>query len=696
MEMDHQWLYVTFLLNSCFIFISTQESIREIFMVNRAFPKINLFCKYVYRTIYLYPLLIGAIILYLSYYGGISQYGMGFAFALSSAFYYILKKKLYIEVKPSNNFTFINHKLLLILNIIFFISFSFSLLILHYSVYHRSILYYFLITISFFSLFIEIIQITSSKYSYFLILKIVFVSLSLSIGRLFNYPYIPGSDINDHLDIVKLIVKNGIVPDYSIADKYSYSCLMHIFIAINDIILSVNLKNLIFYSIILSTTIIISLVIYSIVNKIYNTQIALIAVLYINIADMLFVQNVTNINPSSIVYCFFLVILFCIIQQKNRPKYSSIVVLMIFCMILSHQLSTFCVFVILSTLLLSIIVYKTYFIKILKINLNSKDMELHLYPNTLIIFLISLIFYWSLTGPAFGNSFFDIMIYRLNDTIASMFHEYVSEASVPATDYGTFFSTFNFYSNLLYNLGSNILLMLAIIGILLIIGSKRKSLFDFSYISAIFMLFCFIYVGTYIGLGYLFIPHRFLSFFQFFLAIFASYSTYTIYIISSQNWGKFGLMSIVIFLIFFMITTPYLSNGDAIYSKDMIYRDQLIYSELKSLEWSNYFLENHIIFADSLVNSRSLSTVDFLNISTLQIVDLNLESNSSQNILFRQYVIDNPNLNIGGTFGTISKQNYRERFLNVSLSHEYNLIYSNNYVRIYHKQFEGIPPDFPQ
>jgi hypothetical protein len=649
-------------------------------MLDRVIPKIDRFLKYINRTIYIYPIFIGIIILCLSYCAGIGQYGMGFAFVLGPVFYYFLKKEIDVKFISSNNLTSTNYNKLLIINIIFFVSFSLNIFILHSSIYHRSILYFLLVTISFFSIFMEILQVTSSKFSYFLILKIIFVSLSLRIGRLFIYPTIPGSDIHFHLNIAELIAQNGNVPDYSIAYKYSSSCLMHIFIAINDIILNLNLRDLLCYSMIFSTTIIVSLFIYCIVNKIYNTQTALIAVLFINIADMFFFQNVTNINPGAIVYCYLVVILFCIIQQKNRDAYSSIVVLMIYCMVFAHQLSTFCVFLILSTLLLSRVVYKIYFTKILKINLNSKDMELHLCSNTLTLFFTSLIFYWSQTGPTGSRSFFAQMIGRLHRTIIDMISEYFSEASAPTCGYETFFSTFNIYSNILYNLGSNFLLMLAIIGILFIVGSKLKSLFNFSYLSVVLMLFFLIYAGTYIGLGYLLIPHRFLPFLQLFLVIFASYSTYTIYTISSKDWKKFGLTGIVLFLIFFMITSPYLNNSDAIYSTDMVYRDQFTYSELKSLEWSNYFILDHKICVDSIVAPRPISTVDFLNLSTIQLMYLN---NSSQNVLIRQYIRTNPDLSVAGTFGKISKYGYQ--MLISKVSQQYNLIYSTNSAEIYQK-----------
>ncbi|QIB89735.1 hypothetical protein [Methanosarcina mazei] len=653
-------------------------------MTNREFSKINSTLKFINQTIYLYPFFIGMVILYLSYYSGIGQYGMGFAFVLGSVLFYVLKEKFNTEIPNRINLYPKNNKLFLILNSIFLISFSLSLIELHYSIYVRPTLYFILVTISFFSIFVEIFHIKSNNFNYLSLLKIICVSLSFRLGRFFNYPSIPGSDIHFHLNIAKLIVHNGAVPNYSVATQYSYSCLLHIFEAINIILLTGNLRNIVFYSIVLSSTIITSLLVYCIIKKIYNVQIALIAVLFINIADMLFVQNVTNINPSSIVYCFFLVILFCIIQQINKPMFSLIVVVMILCMVLSHQLSTFCVFLIIFTLLLSILFYNSYFSEALKINLSSKNLKLHLYSNTLVYFFALMIFYWSQMQLTIGNSFFEKTIYRLNRTIISIINEYSTDASAPTSQYESLFSTYDFYSNLLYNLGSNFLLMLAIVGILLVLGFKYKSLFSFSCMCATFMLFGLIYAGTYVGLGYLLIPHRLLSFLQLFLVFFASFSTYYIYAITSEKWTKFGIMVIVILLIFFMITTPYINRGDTIYATNVVYRDQYTYSELKSLEWSNYFLENHTVFVDLLITSRPLSTVDFLNVSAIQIVPFKPKSHEvSKNILIRQYIMKNSNLKMSGTFGTIHEKNYQDLLSKVT--QEYNLIYSNNYANVYQK-----------
>lgn len=653
-------------------------------MINRAFSSLNSFFKVINSTIHIYPILIGIFILYLSYYSGIGQYGMGFAFVFGSIFDYILIKGSNTKKSSRTNSTPRNYQLFIIINIIYWISFSISLIILHSVIYVRPILYFILVTISFCSIFLEIFQIKSDTYSYILVLKIILVSLSLRIGRFFNYPSIPGSDTHFHLNLAELIIQNGFISSYSIADKYSYSCLWHILNSICGIILDVNMRNMLFYSIVLSSTIITSLFVYCIVKKIYNYQIAVISVLLINISDMVFVQNVTNINPSSIVYCFFLVILFCIIHENKKYMHSAIAILMIFCMILSHQLSTFCVLLILVTLLLSKFSYYSYHARFINNNFNLNDLELNLYLNTILLYIVSLILQWSTIGSSVNgyHSFFDSMISRLFGTLKSTFTEYAKTTNVPTTQYEQLFSGFNFYSNLFYNLGSNILLMFAIVGILITLRSKSKYLLKFSYICATFMLIGLVYAGTYIGLGYLLVPHRFLPFLQYFYVVFASVSMYKIVTINYNKWIKFGLITLLIFLIFFIITTPYLNRGDAIYSKDMIYRDQYTFSELKSLEWSSNYLKDQNLSVDSIIYPRPLTTVQNINITINQLQNFNpMYPVYPNNIFVRQYIVENPDLMIGGTFGKTHEFNYNK--LIITISQNYNLIYSTNSGNIY-------------
>jgi len=142
---------------------------------------------------------------------------------------------------------------------------------------------------------------------------------------------------------------------------------------------------------------------------------------------------------------------------------------------------------------------------------------------------------------------------------------------------------------------------------------------------------------------------------------------------------------IVLFLIFFMITTPFINRNDALYGTDHTEITGYTSSELKALEWgTNYIAEK--LYVDPLITMRALSTVEELNISIDQIVYYSArfnEKNIPHNVYMREYVVDKPDLVLFGTFG-------KQREINLALfievvSKKYNSIYSSNSGYIYHK-----------
>ena len=289
-----------------------------------------------------------------------------------------------------------------------------------------------------------------------------------------------------------------------------------------------------------------------------------------------------------------------------------------------------------------------------------------------------MIFYWSTMGHLEGSTFFDKMVSRLHGTLIGMFNDYASTGS-SSTIYVNMFSNYTMISNLLYNLGYNILFGLAIIGILVLLNHKyRSSIVIFKYICGSIFLFALIYPGTYLGLDQVFIPHRFISFLELFLIIFAAFSVYVLLKVNISKWTKIRTSVIVLFLIFFMITTPFINRNDALYSTDQTMVTGHTFSELKALEWSaNYITEK--LYVDPLIATRPLSTAEKFNISIDQIAyypkSLNA-NNLPRNVLIRQYIIDNPDLVLTGTFGKTRDVNY------VSLieitAKQYNMIYSTN------------------
>ncbi|PWB50027.1 MAG: hypothetical protein C3F06_13055 [Candidatus Methanoperedenaceae archaeon] len=720
----------------------------------------------------------GFAIIYLSYKFGIGQYGLGFALSLDPIGYYFLKKKVDFKNKNIdclyNQDERINDKLFFITNIVFWICFTLSIAILYNVQYIRPPLYFILVTLAFFAIFLEIFNIKNNgKWIYFIILKTLLISLSFRVGRYYSFPTISGADTHFHLMFANSIIANGKILATN-ADKYYFTPLWHIFEAINSIILNVNLKDTLFISSIAVSAVVISLFAYLIAEKLFNVRIGLIAFLFVNIADMLFVGMVTNINTSLMVIIFFIITMFCLIrtkylfswdkipgkddgkliefltlnfgidwvrtaktdkiddgktikitsgrnflslrlndkknnvnleindirtdefivkvengelniyQTKNRIIYSFFVILLIFESIITHQLSTFVFFIIIIIFAISEFSYLQLY------SILIGDKKTHYNPSTsitlIVYFTVLLITYWMNMGHLGSRSFFDNMINRLYLTFTDMFTEYASSGAAPSTAYENMVIKYSTISNLMFNLGYSILFGLAIIGLLVLLNSKYRSIIIFQYICASIFLFTLIYPGTYIGLDLLLIPHRFLPFFELFLIIFAAFSVYLIFEIKIIKWNKICISIIVLGLIFFMITTPFINRNDAIYSKDQVYVTDYTYSELTALEWVADHQNNKPLSVDPIIDIRPLSTVEELNVSGVQIeaypINLN-KNNMPLNVFVRQYIINNPDMIISGTFG-ITKDIHPISFIEV-ISENYNLIYSFNSGYIYQK-----------
>lgn len=638
--------------------------------------------------VFLFFLSGGLLVLYLSYIKGLGQYGFGFAFVFGSIIYYLSKDQLNEETNYLRNLSPENkHTIVLALNVTFFTALFLSNYILFKINYIRPPVYFVLISICFFSIFLEIFHINLKRYVPYLLSQIFIVSLSFRWGRYYSYPTIPGSDTHFHLNLAKYISLHGKIPTFDIiifnkeiAGKYASTPLWHLLEAIGSIILNLPLKENMYFTVIGPFVIIFSLLMFLLVRRLFNTNVALISVILVNIADMIYSKTVTNVYTSSIVYIYLFLALYSFTKYKSNFIFSLFVVISIICMIYTHQLSTFCVFII----FISLSFGKRIFTLLEKNYKKKKLVSFSLgnsLENTTIFFFVLMIFQW-LQSSEGGSSFFDKMVFRLNGTLNSMLAEYFSETDLVSSRYEILFSNYDILSNVLYNLGYSILLFFAVIGILYILRKKIKLEILFPYICATFTLFGVIYLATYIGLDSLLLPHRFLPFLEFFLIIFASFSIYKLYMLSSTKLRKIGFLFIVISLIFFMITTPYINSNDPFYCKERVYRTENTYAELSNIEWCSLHI-NNTLFVDDYMAPRTLSTVESFNTKiNVDSYPKTLKDSNVEYLYLREYIKGFSIIRDTGSFGTFSIKNYSLIFDELK---EYNLIYSSNSGEIYAK-----------
>ena len=625
----------------------------------------------------------GIVILYLSFSAGIGQYGMGLAF-LAGAFTYLYLRKSHriksLDMDPGNSKGEKTHKTLLLTNAIFFLCFSVSIYILRQALYIRPPIYFILVTVAYLSIFIEILYINKEGPACYLnILKVILLSLSFRAGRYFSFATIPGVDTQFHLGLANLISELGHIPGYeTLRLKYVYTPLWHVFVSSTGILLDADSSKTLFFSVVLPFGILISLFVFLIVRKIAaNVQTGLIALLFVNIADMFLLRGLTNINTSSLVLCLFFLILFCFMQEKNNTIFSAFILLSIFSMVLTHQLSTFCVLIIFFSLLVSKQVYNFLLSRFELKDNEAKKLPLNINITMFTFFLVFLIFYWSTMGEG-GYTFFGGMVGRLKKSILRMFTEYTS-----AYSYTNVFATYDIWSNLLYNLGYSILLGLAVVGLLLWLNRKYISLTRFAYIIAAVSLFAVIYVGTYVGLGHMFIPHRFISFLEVFLVILAAYSVYVIYRSYTQPGSRIFVCFVVAALIFFMVTTPYINRNDAIYCNERVHRTGYTSSEVASAVWAVSHSSNEIIYKDVLLSISPISTVTHVDLSGKCIKNYPGNAKNKRGlVIVRPYFEDKGGtVFVSGTFGKMHACN-SSQFL-TAVTKNYDLAFSSGGTRVY-------------
>ena len=249
---------------------------------------------------------LGIIIISLYYAINLRQQDIGFVLLTASLIYLLLRTKFKKTVFTPLTIT---HKVKLSLNIIFFTIFSITLLIWYTQLYCRPLSYFILISLLAGIIAIEILYFREGDSVWSILFKILLLSANIRAGIFYNFPSIMGADAFWHAKMAQLITYTGFMPPFEISGKYFYYPIFHIFVSITQTVCQIDIKDALFCSIGL-VSIISTIFIYYIAKKVAGPQIGLLAALLANVTDLIIVRGVANINPGSLVLCYFLLILY--------------------------------------------------------------------------------------------------------------------------------------------------------------------------------------------------------------------------------------------------------------------------------------------------------------------------------------------------------------------------------------------------
>jgi hypothetical protein len=408
-------------------------------------------------------------------------------------------------------------------------------------------------------------------------------------------------------------------------------------------------------------------------SKIFNIKVALIGSVLINVSDMFLLNGLTNITTGSLVICYFLIILYFFYLKNDNIKNNFIILINITAIILTHQLTTFVVLVILVIINIGIIVYSKLNFENFVINKYLSNFNIYY----IIYYIVLLIFVWlQLPTTNLEYSFFISLYLRLFSVIQMLFDKYIFNRDVINIVYINTFSRYSFISNILYNFGYTILTFFTIIGINIFLNKKYFNIINITFIANYLLLYILIYPATYIGFDLLLIPHRILVFLELFMIIISSYTIYKLI-----NYYKLISIILITLLIFFMVTTPYIIRDENIYLNEREFRTSYKQSEINMYKWNLYYSSNEFIYTDSIQNILNLKLLYNLDTNRINYYTYsNITRNST--IILRNDVYKFKNYFIySGTFGITYSFNMTTFIKNIYYS---NIIYSNNEGRIYY------------
>lgn len=528
--------------------------------------------------------LCGTGIFYLSLTGRINQPLIGITLIVSSLMYLLMRSRLKENILQ--NFHLYSRQKE-ILTIIFFVLIIVTSVLWYNQLYSRPFIYFLVVSLLSGLISIEIILLSKEDNVWPILFKIFFMTLVLRMGIYYNFPSIMGYDAYFHTNMANLISTTGIVPPFEISGKYVNYPILHIFIAITKIISFITIKDAVFFSIGI-ISIICTLFLFIFVNRYAGPRVGLLSTLIFCITTQIIVTGITNITAGSLVLCYFLMLMCLLIDRERHPHTLLLCLIIMFTIVITHQLSSFVVFISLFLFTFSLLLYEHVFM------IKNKKISLKLF---LALFGITLIFYWIYT-PMYQNiSFFEGVLSPLIDLFTTG-GKYGNDLLITGHDYFR-----PYYETVFLQISYLILPLFGIAGIFFWLSRKDEVKFSIAFTAG--TLFFIIYAFPLLGSRDL-LTDRWMPFLLLFLCTVAAAFILSGIEVIKSNMAKLVTIFIILTLFsFFMISPPEINKDNPLVAKNQTVRNQFTYSEMEAADTLSAIHGKRII-TDSSFQSQLL------------------------------------------------------------------------------------------
>jgi hypothetical protein len=330
-----------------------------------------------------------------------------------------------------------------------------------------------------------------------------------------------------------------------------------------------DIKDAIFYSIGFAS-VFSTVGIYLIGKKLEGPQMGLLATLLINLNNHNIVSGIANITSGSLVLCYFIFIIYAIYSEKQNLRFTAFILFITFLMVLTHQLTTFVVFLALATIYIGKHLHNALF-KSLSIRTTGF--------NYMLFFAISMQTYWMFTFVNPDTSFLQMVLKPLVEVLLSGAN-YSSSELITGTS-----ANKETMEMLILQISYLALPFFAIGGVLAWFSRDNfKKINKFSITLVVIILYGLAYGIPLLGMRN-FLTSRWFPLIAVFLVLVAA--SFMLKLVSLSNSKRLRIPAIFIIVLlfsFFMVTTPGINKDNPLVAKETTVRNQFKYIEIQAVE----------------------------------------------------------------------------------------------------------------
>lgn len=549
---------------------------------------------------------------------------------------------------------------ILLLSSFFFLFLAFSTLsfYLRSNLYQRPLIYFVLISLMTGFVILEIFFDKKNKYTYFVLLQIITIGLSLIWTEQIIFPSVVGIDPAWHLMFTQQLLNSGHV---MLGTAYSNIPLYHIEIAVTSILTNLNYKISIMFSISIIQIVGIVVFMFLIGKLIFNEKIGLITGLLVCTANMVILFGWWA-TPNSIAAVYIPIILYLLFKKENLSNHIVLVMILMFALILTHPVTSIWLLLL---LFLGFFVSKIIPSKLLKVEQNVNKFSLTIF----LFFSILMLAWWMYASGIF---FIDIVnIISWGFTIDNL-----SNGPNIITNYSQSIPLIETVYN---NAGLFIFCAFSLIGFLYIFSERNYKAILLALVAIMTLSIGFFSLIT----GKEVLNVRWWYFAQILLSPLVAVALVIIFnSINSKGIKNTFLVVFVCLLSFLMITSSIACTDNHTFSPNSGVRYAFTASEMAA---ASFFSQQNVSISsdfDYAVNPSSSLFANYYNLkySKIDSIDIDLYNHSYPRtgsiVIIRNQIVENPFRLQSGIY----KLNYDP---NMILSKSFDKIYDSNSVTAY-------------